>query len=452
MPELNDLSEREQEILYLVATGASNKEIARALYISANTVKVHLRNIFTKIEVASRTEAAMFAVSAGLVDPAVAARVNGQNGGQAGTTAGTPAETAPGLLGQAASVAEAEPFYRTRWFMLAGVVLLVSVALLAFYALRSPGAAQPSPAGEAVEPAQPRWQTLAALPTPRQGLAVAAYENLIYTIGGETSEGVTGRLESYDPISDEWTPLAAKPLPVSEVGAALIGGRIYVPGGRTASGSLTDALEIYDPRADRWEQGPPLPVALSGYALAALEGKLYLFGGWDGNRVLDSVFAYNPDTEEWLSRAAMPTARAYAGAGVSNGKIYVLGGSDGEQDLAVTEIYLPDRDDAGEAAWESGQPLPEARSGMGVASIAEIIHVFGGQADGQPVPSLLVHFPQREGWQTVGDQPGTPGAGLGLVSVGEYLYALGGEADGKLLGTNLAYRAVYTLSFPVIVK
>ena len=66
-PNEEKLSDREQEILRLVATGASNKEIAAQLTISPNTVKVHLRNIFSKIGVASRTEATLYAIQQGYV-------------------------------------------------------------------------------------------------------------------------------------------------------------------------------------------------------------------------------------------------------------------------------------------------------------------------------------------------------------------------------------------------
>jgi len=73
--EISQISEREREILRLVATGATNQQIAYQLNISINTVKVHLRNIFGKIGVASRTEATVFAVRSGLVQFSEAADV-----------------------------------------------------------------------------------------------------------------------------------------------------------------------------------------------------------------------------------------------------------------------------------------------------------------------------------------------------------------------------------------
>src|SRR5438093_3610973 len=61
------LTEREAEVLQLLADGKSNKEIGAKLFISEFTVKGHLRNIFTKLNVLSRTEAVTVASHRGLV-------------------------------------------------------------------------------------------------------------------------------------------------------------------------------------------------------------------------------------------------------------------------------------------------------------------------------------------------------------------------------------------------
>lgn len=66
------LTEREVDVLRLVAQGASNPQIAASLCITVNTVKVHLRNILEKLQLANRTQAATFALQNGLL-PACAA-------------------------------------------------------------------------------------------------------------------------------------------------------------------------------------------------------------------------------------------------------------------------------------------------------------------------------------------------------------------------------------------
>jgi len=61
---LASLTEREREILEHLARGESNKTIARALDISHDTVKLHVRHILAKLNLSSRVEAAVFAVEA----------------------------------------------------------------------------------------------------------------------------------------------------------------------------------------------------------------------------------------------------------------------------------------------------------------------------------------------------------------------------------------------------
>ena len=62
MDEINNLTQREKEILALITEGKSNPEIAEALIISIHTVKAHIENIFRKLNVHNKVQAAVCAI------------------------------------------------------------------------------------------------------------------------------------------------------------------------------------------------------------------------------------------------------------------------------------------------------------------------------------------------------------------------------------------------------
>ncbi len=64
-----DLTEREREVMRLVAEGCSNHDIAQRLFISDRTVKTHVSNILSKLNLQDRTQLAIYALKHGLVEP-----------------------------------------------------------------------------------------------------------------------------------------------------------------------------------------------------------------------------------------------------------------------------------------------------------------------------------------------------------------------------------------------
>ena len=67
--EVASLTPRESEVLSLVAAGATNREIAAALNVTENTVSFHVKNIFGKLHLKNRAQAAAYAVGSGLAKP-----------------------------------------------------------------------------------------------------------------------------------------------------------------------------------------------------------------------------------------------------------------------------------------------------------------------------------------------------------------------------------------------
>ena len=446
MPNINELSKRELETLHLVAKGKSNKEIAQELTISVNTVKVHLRNIFVKLEVSSRTEATLIAIQEGLVE------VNNVDAAQTTLDASLPEDVQLSPDERPASIFKQKIsqtwLQRYRWVLPGFAFLLIGGLIFGVWAtFLNP----PSPAvTESPAVKQTGWQTLVPMPTARQGLAVAAYENQIYAIAGENSNGPVGNVERYNPATNEWIELLPKPTAVTNISAAVIGGRIFVPGGRLISGAVSNVFEIYDPRQNTWEQGVPLPVALDAYALVAFEGQLYLFGGWDGQRYLNSVYTFDPGQDKWTTLTPMPLKRGYAGAIVTGGKIFVIGGYDGEQAITANLTYLPEHEQAGEDPWIEAAPMEEGRYAMGIASVPDSIHIIGGEVETGDLPPQLEYFLQRDEWEIRENPVSETWSHLGAILLETKLYAFGGQLNGNPTQRSLSYQAIYTVVIPVV--
>lgn len=424
----NGLSEREIEILRLVATGASNKEIARMLYISPNTVKVHLKNIFTKIGAASRTEAAMYAV---------------QNGWVERTSSGA---------GEVVTEVESEQprsVPRTLVWTVASFAFMVFLAVMVLWWTNREQASSPVITGQPTPTEVSRWQRKADMPTARSRMAAVAYESQLYLIGGEDSEVVVSTVERYDTSSNSWETLQEKPTAVADVHAVVLNGMIIVPGGRLPSGKVTDIVELYDPQNGVWSRGRSLPYSLCSYAIAAFEGKVLLFGGWDGKKYVDTILSYYPVEDKWEIIGRIQSGRGYLGAGITNRKILIVGGFNGKFPVTDVEIFLPDRIDTNHGMTIKDRPLELGKYGFGMTSIADFVYLFGGISDKNRKDGLIF-VPGTEEWHLIQLPSEAEVSFPGVVSLGSNVYVIGGETENLPSNTTYSYQAIYSVSIPLV--
>jgi DNA-binding CsgD family transcriptional regulator/N-acetylneuraminic acid mutarotase len=437
------LSEREIEVLKLVATGASNQDIARYLVITVNTVKVHLRNIFEKIQVQSRTEATLYAIRQGWVVME----------GVEAPPSESPAElyAAP----SAASIASiATPPSRPlawwqRAYALAALGLAAALVLLPalgqeqrVVAAANPISDQPVAGAASAHVETSRWTDLADLPAPRARLALAVYGGQLYVIGGDQQTGVTDQVALYSPDTNTWSGRAAKPTAVSNVGAAVVGDRIYVPGGCTGPTSVTNRLEVYDPQDDVWTQAAPMSLPVCAYAMAAVGNEIYVFGGWDGKSFVDYVLVYDTVADTWAKKGPMPVARGFAAAGALDGVIYVVGGYDGTSEFADTYAY-----NAAGDTWTQRAAMSMPRGGLGVTVVNDRLYAIGGGWENYLATNER-YDPVSNSWTAFESPVLGQWRNLGVAVLGTEIYAVGGW-NGDYMAVNAAYRALFRIILPL---
>ncbi|MEA3345663.1 MAG: LuxR C-terminal-related transcriptional regulator [Chloroflexota bacterium] len=430
------LSKREQEVLELVATGATNRQIARELYISVNTVKVHLRNVFNKLEVSSRTEATVVALREGWV------AVEGV------VTEDEAVEAPKEVVRFEPLPVESLPWPRRIFLALAAVLLLALLAWVRMPASHlSSGSSgeftdHPMVKSPALPAEAPRWQERMPMTLPRARLALALYKDQLYAIGGDTPNGIACQVSSYDLRSDIWASLADKPTPTANIKAVLLSDRIYVPGGYTADGEVADVLEIYDPQADQWSSAAPLPEPRCAYGLTLLEGQLYLLGGWDGSSYVDTVYSYDPRADAWSEEAPLRAPRGFLGAATLAGRIYAVGGYDGAREYRLCEVYDP------QGGWSSCAPMRVGRGGLEVAAVGGRLYAIGGGISGKEgIFSNEWYDPHQDGWTSFRTPFNGQWHSPGVATDGTSIFAVGGWSRGYLAKAE-EYQALYRLFLP----
>lgn len=456
------LSERELDVLAYIVQGASNKEIAARLFISENTVKVHLRRIFAKLGVSSRTEATTLALQKGLVvmpglEAAASSPVSVQVSSEAGAAAGLASpgpEPATEDAGPGGEMAVSQLSRRFSWrsFSL-GLALFAIAILLGLLIWQQQNAAAPAIQGDNATPfaEQPlgdsRWLLSRAMPGELAAMAVAAVGLDIYLIGGEDQQGTVNQVRVYDTIQYQWQEGAPKPTAVSQTTAAVLFGEIYVPGGLGANGAPTGIVEVYSPANKLWRTIAPLPKALSGGLALVQGGRLYLFGGWDGAAYLDTAYAYDPALDSWQSLPPMSHPRALTTGGVIGNDLYVVGGYDGLAELNACATF-----DVTAETWQECPPLLQPRAGAGAVVLLNKLYVLGGGLS--PGSGILFgeeFNPATQTWHMI-ETPMIQEAGNwfapGISNVETRIYAFGGRRGEALLADTYVLRAVFQTFLP----
>lgn len=322
MSDTTSLSDREIQILRLVTQGKSNKEIASELYISINTVKVHLTNVYQKLNVYSRTEAALYAINTGIVPSNRSPEID------ADTT--YPPGFAP------TSTRTTIPRSKLIW-RLALVPIGLLILFLAIYN-SSRNVTDYDNFSPPVVDTRERWQILQSFSQLPAQHTTSAYKNIIYSFSGVVEGKTTTSTYAFDTIESEWIHLTEKPNPVANALAINIDESIYILGGKDDKQNPSVSLDVYDTSTNRWETKTSLPVPLEGLTAFSWHGNLYALGGAHNNKPSHAIYRYSLAEDSWQQLGDISVELHNTTAIVTSNALMLFGGEIANR--ATDAVYL----------------------------------------------------------------------------------------------------------------
>lgn len=314
-------------------------------------------------------------------------------------------------------------------------------------AVPSSGSAAPGTDGEAPaapEPEPGSYGVRALLLAPNSEMAVGELDGKIYVVGGYPASRVTqNTVQAFDPATNSWALVEPLPFGVHHPVVAGVQGRLYSLGGQTDAGDTGRSL-AYDPVANAWTDVAPMPTPRGAGAAAVIDDRIYVIAGRPpaGN----AFEVYDISDDAWTVLSELPQAfpeRNHLAAAAAGGKVYAAGGRHSGANFqspmtASLDIYDPATD-----RWQAGAPLPRPRGGVNGVLAFGCFHVWGGEGQGIGEPNDVfpdhdVYDPRSDVWISVADLP-TPVHGVtGAAFVDGLIYIPGGgTSSGGSSGVTL---------------
>ncbi|MGB1253202.1 MAG: Kelch repeat-containing protein [Candidatus Promineifilaceae bacterium] len=460
------LSKRERDVWQELASGSSNKDIAEALFISPNTVKVHVRNIRTKLGATSRTEAVTKGIQLNVVegfrivepvapiepepipkpdppepevspvakpDPVQPAPVLANNVDVVSPPIEVEAVSAPVLQS-----ADSPKYLSVVLFSM----LLIGVVFVGWFIIPEmsgeglPAMDQPQPT---VELDATGWFEAQSVNVPVSRHTLSSIGGELYLISGETESGVSAQTLRYKTTEFVWESRADKPTPVRDAASVVIQGQIYVVGGQLEDGSYTNHLEVYSPLGDLWRSASAMPLAAGGGVALVSGDLLYYIGGESEAGPLRDVFVYDPSADGWRPLPSLADARSYAAGGVLANSLVVAGGLNESGELRSCERF-----DLNQVVWEPCADMLTPRAGASANAIFNELHVLGGGVTGA-VSHGEIYDSDRDEWKLLNMPTLDPAENythLKTATIETNIYIVGGERDGVKQNTSYIYKTL----------